>query len=101
MFKNVRFYRLTGTWPESEQELAEALSTASFGPCGPLTEKTSGWEPPGADPASPLGRRLDGADLLQLRSQSRLLPTAAINEALEDRIEEYRWKPHYPEIVRK
>ena len=90
MFKNVRFYRLTGTWPESEQELTEALSTASFRPCGPLTEETSGWEPPGADPAGPLGRRLGGADLLQLRSQSRLLPSAAINEALDERIEEIR-----------
>ena len=90
MFKNVRFYRLTGTWPESEQELAEALSTASFKPCGPLTEKVSGWEPPSADPTGPFGRRVDGADLLQLRSQSRLLPAAAVNEALEARIEEYR-----------
>jgi recombination associated protein RdgC len=90
MFKNVRFYRLTGTWPESEQELADALSSASFKPCGPLTEKVSGWEPPSADPAGPLGRRVDGADLLQLRSQSRLLPAAAINEALEARVEEYR-----------
>lgn len=90
MFKNVRLYRLTGAWPESEQELTEALSAASFRPCGPLTEKTSGWEPPGADPAGLLGRRLDGADLLQLRSQSRLLPSAAINEALEERIEEFR-----------
>lgn len=90
MFNNVRFYRLTGTWPESEEELTEALSAVSFAPCGPLTEKTSGWEPPGADPAGLLGRRLDGADLLQLRSQSRLLPAAAINEALEERIDEFR-----------
>lgn len=90
MFKNVRFYRLTGSWPESEQALTDALSTATFRPCGPLTEKTSGWEPPGTDPAGPLGRRVNGADLLQLRSQSRLLPAAAINEALDERIEEYR-----------
>ena len=86
MFRNVRFYRLTGTWPESEQELAEALPTASFRPCGPLTENTPGWEPPGADPTGALGRRLDGADLLQLRSQSRLLPADALNEALDERI---------------
>jgi recombination associated protein RdgC len=90
MFKNVRFYRLTGAWPESEEALAESLSTASFTPCGPLTEKVSGWEAPSADPAGPLARRMNNADLLQLRSQSRLLPAAAINEALEVRIEEYR-----------
>ena len=90
MFKNVRFYRLTGTWPESEQELSEALSTASFKPCGPLTETISGWEAPGVDPTGPLCRRVDGADLLQLRTQNRLLPAAAINEALDERIEEFR-----------
>jgi recombination associated protein RdgC len=90
MFRNVRFFRLTSAWPESEQELSEALSVASFKPCGPLTEKISGWEPPGADATGSLGRRLDGADLLQLRSQSRLLPAAAINEALDERIEEFR-----------
>ena len=90
MFKNLRFHRLTGPWPESEQELSAALSGARFEPCGPLTEKTSGWEAPAADPAGTLCRRVAGIDLLQLRSQSRLLPPAAINEALEVRLDEYR-----------
>lgn len=66
------------------------MSKASFQPCGPLTERTFGWEPPGADPTGLLGRRADGADLLQLRSQNRLLPSAAINEPLDERIEEFR-----------
>ena len=90
MFKSLRFYRLTGAWPESEQDLAEALSAAIFRPCEPLVEKTSGWEAPVMDSARTLSRRVDGADLLQLRSQSRLLPASAINEALEARLEEYR-----------
>lgn len=90
MFKNARFYRLTTPWPDSEQTLSEALAAAGFTPCGPLTEKTSGWEPPSADPVGSLCRRVAGADLLQLRSQSRLLPAAAINEALESRLDEYR-----------
>ena len=33
---------------------------------------------------------MGGAELLQLRCQSRLLPAAAINEALEPRVEEFR-----------
>jgi len=90
MFKNARFYRLTGPWPETETALSEALSGARFEPCGPLTEKTSGWEPPSADPSGSFSRRVAGADLLQLRSQNRLLPAAAINEALETRLEEFR-----------
>jgi recombination associated protein RdgC len=90
MFKNARFYRLTGPWPDSETALSDALSGASFAPCGPLTEKTSGWEAPSTDPSAGFARRVAGADLLQLRSQNRLLPAAAINEALEARLDEFR-----------
>jgi recombination associated protein RdgC len=90
MFRNVRFYRLATPWPDSEIEVSEALSKAGFQSCGPLTEKTSGWEPPVADTGGALCRRVGGAELLQLRSQSRLLPAAAVNEALEARLDEYR-----------
>ena len=37
-----------------------------------------------------LARRLNGADLIRLRSQSRVLPPSVINEELEARIEDYR-----------
>jgi recombination associated protein RdgC len=95
MFNNVRFLKLNAPWPDSEQNLHEALARASFKPCGPLTERTSGWEAPVDDlrieeTSRRLCRSVAGADLLQLRTQSRLLPAAAINEALELRIEEYR-----------
>jgi recombination associated protein RdgC len=95
MFKNVRFLRLAAPWPDSEQKLHEALARAGFKPCGPLTERTAGFEAPVDDsPVDESKRRLcrsvAGADLLQLRTQSRLLPAAAINEALELRIAEYR-----------
>jgi recombination associated protein RdgC len=90
MFRNVRFYQLAGPWPESETALHEALCEAGFTPCGPLTERTSGWEPPAADADGMLSRRVGGAELLQLRNQSRLLPPAAINEALEERVDEFR-----------
>jgi recombination associated protein RdgC len=90
MFRNVRFLRLTAPWPDSEEKLDEALGSARFSPCGPLLEKSSGWEPPVSDAGGRLGRSVAGADLVQLRTQSRLLPASAINEALELRIEEYR-----------
>jgi recombination associated protein RdgC len=37
-----------------------------------------------------LARRVGGADLLRLRTQTRLLPAAALNEAVEGRLAEYR-----------
>jgi recombination associated protein RdgC len=90
MFRNVRLYKLESDWPDSEKALSKILEKAGFEPCGPLTERSSGWVP--VDPATgnSLARRVNGADLLKLRSQSRVLPPAAINEELENRIEEFR-----------
>ncbi|NCF72178.1 MAG: recombination-associated protein RdgC [Gammaproteobacteria bacterium] len=90
MFRNVRFYRLDGVWPESEEALSTSLEQAGFEPCGPLTERSSGWVAVDPDTSDLLARRLNGADLVRLRSQSRVLPAAVINEELEARIEEYR-----------
>jgi len=90
MFRNLRFYRVTSPWPESEALLSEALSANAFSPCGPFAERSAGWEPPCNDENDPLCRRLNGADLIQLRTQSRVLPVAAINEALEERLSDFR-----------
>ena len=90
MFRNVRFYHLDGVWPESEESLSTSLEQAGFEPCGPLTERSSGWVAIDPDTSDFLARRVNGADLFRLRSQSRVLPAAVINEELEVRIEEFR-----------
>lgn len=90
MFRNLRFYRVTSPWPASEQDLSEDLSVNAFTPCGSFSERSAGWEAPAMVEDAPLCRRLNGADLLQLRTQSRVLPVAAITEALEERVTEYR-----------
>ncbi len=90
MFRNVRFYRLDGIWPDNEEDLSKELEQAGFEPCGPLTERSSGWEAIDTETSDLLARRLNGADLLKLRSQSRVLPAAVISEELDSRIEEFR-----------
>ena len=90
MFRNVRYYRIDGDWPESEKALSQELEKARFKPCGPLTLRSSGWVPVDPDAGNFLARRLNGADLIKLRSQSRVLPPSVINEELEVRIEEFR-----------
>ena len=90
MFRNLRFYRITSPWPKSEQKLSDLLSENTFSPCGKYSERTAGWEAPASYEDAPLCRRLNGADLLQLRTQSRVLPVAAIKEALEEKVVEYR-----------
>jgi len=90
MFRNIRYYRLDSDWPDSEKALSKALEKAAFSPCGPLTERSSGWVPVDPDTGNLLARRVNGADLLKLRSQSRVLPYSVINEELESRIEDFR-----------
>lgn len=90
MFRNIRFYRLTSPWPKNEEELSEKLAENTFTPCGAYSERTAGWEPPSPAGGELLCRRLQGADLFQLRTQSRVLPVAAIKEAMEGKLDEYR-----------
>ena len=89
MFRSIRWYRFDGAWPDSEERLSELLESGAFKPCGPLTERSNGWEAVVPDSGA-LARRVNGADLLKLRSQSRILPAAAINEELEQRADAFR-----------
>jgi recombination associated protein RdgC len=90
MLRSARFYSVDSPWPESEQALSEKLATVAFKPCGTYTEQSMGFEPPTGSEGTSLARRVAGTDLLRLRTQVRLLPTAAVNEALEARLAEYR-----------
>ncbi|MEZ5557959.1 MAG: recombination-associated protein RdgC [Pseudomonadales bacterium] len=90
MFRNLRLYRVHSPWPDSEEDLAARLADAAFKPCGPFTERSSGFEPPTGEEEGLLARRVGGADLLRLRSQVRLLPPAAVTEALEERVVAFR-----------
>jgi recombination associated protein RdgC len=90
MLRSVSFYSVSSSWPDSEQALAERLAGAAFKPCGAHTERSAGFEPPTGDDDAPLARRVSGIDLIRLRNQTRLLPAAALNEALEVRLAQYR-----------
>jgi recombination associated protein RdgC len=90
MFRNLRLYRVEGAWPGDEESLSQALETAGFEPCGPFTERSSGFAPITPELNDALARRVNGADLMRLRSQSRVLPHAVVNEELEMRAEEFQ-----------
>ena len=86
MIKNLRFYRIHSDWPETEDELSAQLENAAFKPCSAFSERSMGFEPPVENAGDLLARRLAGADLFQLRLQSRVLPQAAVKEALVERV---------------
>ena len=92
----MRLYRLRGDWPRSEEELGNQLQNVPFKPCGSFSERSAGWEAPVPELPDMLARRVAGADLIRLRSQTRLLPAAAVNEALEERIVEFSGRMDRP-----
>ena len=93
-FRNVRMYRIHSQWPGSEEALSEVLENAAFKPCGAFSERSGGFEPPVTGAGDLLARRVSGADLLQLRIQTRVLPPAAVQEALAVRIESFKQRTH-------
>lgn len=90
VFKNARLYQIHSHWPDSEASLNTQLEHHAFKPCGSLSERSAGWESPAGDADPSLARRVAGADLIRVRVQSRLLPPAAVNEALTERVELFR-----------
>jgi recombination associated protein RdgC len=93
-FRNLRVYRIHTEWPDTEEALSDLLAAAEFKPCGAFAERSGGFEAPVDNAGDLLCRRLAGNDLLQLRVQSRVLPVAAVKEALAERIEEFKQRMH-------
>ncbi len=89
-FRNFRVYRIQTEWPESEESLSDALAVAEFKPCGAFAERSGGFEAPLENAGDVLCRRLAGNDLMQLRVQTRVLPVAAVKEALTERVAEFK-----------
>ena len=91
MFRSVRFYSVSSPWPDSEQTLSERLAAAVFKPCGSLHRAQLRLRTAGRLRLAVRWRAASRARIsLRLRNQVRLLPTAAVNEALEVRLAEYR-----------
>ena len=92
-FRNLRVYRIQSEWPESEEALSDPAA-AEFKPCGAFAERSGGFETPVDNSGDLMCRRLAGNDLIQLRVQSRVLPAAAVKEALAERVEEFKQRMH-------
>ena len=93
-FRNLRVYRIQSEWPESEEALSDLLAAAEFKPGGAFAERSGGFETPVDNSGDLMCRRLAGNDLIQLRVQSRVLPAAAVKEALAERVEEFKQRMH-------
>ncbi|MEE2892842.1 MAG: recombination-associated protein RdgC [Pseudomonadota bacterium] len=87
-FKNLRIWQLDAPWDISAEALSAALSANAFRPCAPGQLETIGWEAPVEAIEDQLVREVSGRQLLRARVQERVLPGAAVNEVLAERMQE-------------
>ena len=92
-FKNIIAYRLTQPLQLDQDALEKALATKSFRPCESQEASTSGFV--SALPASnteesseapALSLWAENCVLLCLMTESKILPTAAINQKVKDKV---------------
>jgi recombination associated protein RdgC len=86
MFNNARLFRLTQPFGLSPAELEAQLAERPFRPCGPVETFTQGWAGPLGEGTSGLVHAVSGALLCCVRRQERLLPSAAVAEAVDERV---------------
>lgn len=87
-FKNLCPYRLLEPFKLSLEELEDKLEASAFTPCGSVDMQTRGWVPPIGKDSTQFVHVSNGAYLICLREESKILPASVIREALDERIAE-------------
>lgn len=100
MFKNAKAYHLQAPFSLEQLAFSQALQRQAFRPCGPTETETKGWSSPlGIDPDL-LVHTVGRVHLVAMRRQERLLPSAVLNEALDERVADIEQREHR-EVGRK
>jgi len=89
MFKNLQVYRLPAPWAITADQLASALAAQAFTPASSNELLRQGFEPPLA--GGDLVHAVAGQFLLQLKTEKKVMPAAAVNavaKAKADELEE-------------
>ena len=85
-FKNIQVYRFTKPFALSAEHIHQQLAEQGFQACGSQDRSKLGWVPPLGDQASEYVHVANGYILVCLKKQDKVLPAAAVNEALEEKI---------------
>ncbi len=87
-FKNLALLRLTEPFTLSGSELEERLKALPFRHCGSLEPTSFGWFPPVGKEHFPLVHQTGGFLMLCLQKEEKILPAAAVNEIVAERVAE-------------
>lgn len=84
-FKNLQIYRFTKPFELDAGTLGQQLEQQAFVPCGSQDLTRSGWVPPLGRHGSEFVHATNGYLMICSKRQDKLLPSAVINEALEEK----------------
>lgn len=85
-FKNLRIYRFTKDIDLSPETLEEVFQEQSFNPCTNMDFSRYGWVPPLGRESELYTHSCSGYIMICARKQEKILPPAAINEMVEEKI---------------
>ena len=94
MFKNLQLYRLPAPWAITAAALQQQFASQAFTPAASNEQLRQGWEPPreGGD----LVHVVAGQFLLQLKTEKKVMPAAAINAVAKARAAELEEQQGFP-----
>jgi len=99
-FKNLRVYRLTEDIDLSENHIGERLASHLYEACGNHDFSRYGWYPPLGLESGMLTHSCNGQIMICARKQEKILPPAAVNEIIEEKVLELQ-ALHGRDIYRK
>ncbi len=88
-FKNLRIYRFTKNIDLSSERLESELAEQSFKPCNNMDFSRYGWVSPLGKDSELFTHSCGGYTMLCARKQEKILPPAAINEMVEEKVTDF------------
>jgi len=88
LYRNLTLFRFSENVGKELGRLEEALLDHQLRPCGSMEMGTVGFVPPvGRGEEAPLAHTVNGATLLVIGAETKLLPAAVVNDELQRRVQ--------------
>jgi recombination associated protein RdgC len=84
-FKNIQFYRFEDQFKLTAAQLHDKLETRKARPCGQMEMGCQGWSQPLGRAGHTLVHETDGALMICLRREDKLLPASLVREQVAER----------------
>jgi len=84
MFKNAILYRLGPDWPQSAQQLEDALGREPFTECGATQQKSGGWVAPRGQEHGALVEAIGGQWIARYALETKTVPAQALRRKADE-----------------